>query len=204
MVRGSKTKWSNHAYAAAIDLNAGENALGKKGNMPQFIVDAFCRQGAMWGGWYVKRPDWMHFEFVDNGGHKPKGAAPHFAAVAHMFEADNEAPADEFEDAAADDTDAHEAEPALPPSRRDPVPPVTKKDDPEIIGKPPEEKKPEGDGFVATTIKLVKSKIAWASTGLGSLSMASVGGFLGDWRTVTAIGVIVLVGLILYWRSQKP
>jgi hypothetical protein len=28
MGRRSKTKWSNHAYAAAIDLNAGENALG--------------------------------------------------------------------------------------------------------------------------------------------------------------------------------
>ena len=48
MVRGSTTKWSNHAFAAAIDLNAGENALGvKHGTMPQFIVDAFCRQGAM-------------------------------------------------------------------------------------------------------------------------------------------------------------
>ena len=52
MVRGSKTKWSNHAYAAAIDLNPEKNALGvKKGTMPQFVVDAFCRQGAMWGGW---------------------------------------------------------------------------------------------------------------------------------------------------------
>jgi hypothetical protein len=51
-VRGSATKWSNHAYAAVIDLNAGENALGvAKGTMPQFVVDAFCRQGAMWGGW---------------------------------------------------------------------------------------------------------------------------------------------------------
>jgi hypothetical protein len=82
MVRGSKTKWSNHAYAAAIDLNAGENALGvEKGTMPQFVVDAFCRQGAMWGGWYQGRPDWMHFEFVDNGGRKPKSAAPVYPRI---------------------------------------------------------------------------------------------------------------------------
>lgn len=76
MVRGSTTKWSNHAYAAAIDLNAGQNALGTIGNMPEFIVDAFVRQGAMWGGWYKSRPDWMHFEFVDNGGRQPKSPPP--------------------------------------------------------------------------------------------------------------------------------
>lgn len=78
MVRGSSTKWSNHAYAAAIDLNAGQNALGTVGNMPEFIVDAFARQGAMWGGWYNSRPDWMHFEFVDNGGRQPKSPVPIF------------------------------------------------------------------------------------------------------------------------------
>ncbi|MCK1689381.1 M15 family metallopeptidase [Bradyrhizobium sp. 145] len=27
---GSKTKWSNHAYAAAIDLNAEQNGLYKR------------------------------------------------------------------------------------------------------------------------------------------------------------------------------
>jgi len=100
MVRGSSTKWSNHAYAAAIDLNAGENALGvKKGTMPQFVVDAFCRQGAMWGGWYTSRPDWMHFEFVDNGGRKPKSPRPLFG-IAHTFTShpETDAPADEFED----------------------------------------------------------------------------------------------------------
>lgn len=75
-VRGSDTKWSNHAYAAAIDLNALQNALGTIGNMPQFIVDAFCRQGAMWGGWYKGRKDYMHFEFVDNGGRKPQSMPP--------------------------------------------------------------------------------------------------------------------------------
>lgn len=104
MVRGSKTKWSNHAYAAAIDLNAGENALGvKKGTMPQFVVDAFCRQGAMWGGWYSSRPDWMHFEFVDNGGRRPSSAPPVVGRPARFADIPDDveeasAPADEFEE----------------------------------------------------------------------------------------------------------
>ncbi len=100
LVRGSKTKWSNHAYAAAIDLNAGENALGvSKGTMPQFVVDAFCRQGAMWGGWYKSRPDWMHFEFVDNGGRAPKSQRPVWPIVPHLLDASHaEPPADELDD----------------------------------------------------------------------------------------------------------
>ena len=97
-VRGSATKWSNHAYAAAIDLNAGENALGvAKGTMPQFVVDAFCRQGAMWGGWYKSRPDWMHFEFVDNGGRQPKSPRPVFGKVARLLDEPG-APPDDIED----------------------------------------------------------------------------------------------------------
>ncbi len=76
MVRGSSTKWSNHAYGAAIDLNAEENGLYQKGNMPQPVIDAFLRQGWMWGGDYQGRKDPMHFEAVDNGGRKPKSAPP--------------------------------------------------------------------------------------------------------------------------------
>jgi hypothetical protein len=94
MVRGSTTKWSNHAYAAAIDLNALENAMYAKGNMPDFIVDAFCRQGWMWGGWYTQRKDAMHFEAVDNGGRKPKSARPIWPPVAHLFD---QPVAEEFE-----------------------------------------------------------------------------------------------------------
>lgn len=104
LVRGSKTKWSNHAYAAAIDLNPDKNALGvKKGTMPQFVVDAFCRQGAMWGGWYQGRADWMHFEFVDNGGRRPSSAPPVFGRPARFADIpgdveETEAPADEFDE----------------------------------------------------------------------------------------------------------
>lgn len=180
LVRGSSTKWSNHAYAAAIDLNAGENALGvKKGTMPQFIVDAFCRQGAMWGGWYTTRPDWMHFEFVDNGGRKPKSPAPVFGTTSPVSLIDRtRAPADEFDDES--------------------------RDDPEIIRSPSDEKQPVGDGFVGTSIKIIKSKTAWASSALGGVSLASVGGFLTDWRTIAVIGTVGLVAYIIYERSRKP
>ena len=76
MVRGSKTKWSNHAYGCAIDFNAAENWMGTKGNMPQAVINAFLRQGAMWGGYYRGRTDPMHFEFVDNGGRRPTLGEP--------------------------------------------------------------------------------------------------------------------------------
>jgi hypothetical protein len=115
LVRGSKTKWSNHAYAAAIDLNAGENALGvKKGTMPQFVVDAFCRQGAMWGGWYSSRPDWMHFEFVDNGGRQPSSAPPvvgraaRFAGVGEQIKQGGVAPADVLGEDEPEDAGGHQ------------------------------------------------------------------------------------------------
>lgn len=115
-VRGSTSKWSNHAYAAAIDLNAGENALGvKKGTMPQFVVDAFCRQGAMWGGWYKTRPDWMHFEFVDNGGRKPKSAPPAFGRAAIV------AVPHELEDPPAPASAPPNVQPLDPAVRGDPV-----------------------------------------------------------------------------------
>ena len=101
-VRGSDTKWSNHAYGAAIDLNAAENGLYAKGNMPQFVIDAFCRQGAMWGGWYKGRLDPMHFEFVENGGRRPTSPPPVWPRPAALISAaadeSEPAPQDELED----------------------------------------------------------------------------------------------------------
>jgi hypothetical protein len=76
-IRGSSTVWSNHAYGAAIDLNAKANAMGNHhGTMPAFIVAAFDRQGFRWGGRYKGRPDWMHFEAVDAGNVAPVGFMP--------------------------------------------------------------------------------------------------------------------------------
>jgi hypothetical protein len=63
-VRGSDTKWSNHAYGAAIDFDAEHNGFNTgHGTMPQAVVDAFKAQGALWGGDYHGRTDPMHFEF---------------------------------------------------------------------------------------------------------------------------------------------
>lgn len=68
LIRGSKTKWSNHAYGAAIDLYASKNGMGTgKGKMPLPVVAAFKSEGARWGGDYRGRTDPMHFEFVDVG-----------------------------------------------------------------------------------------------------------------------------------------
>lgn len=66
LVRGSKTNWSNHAFGAAIDLNAAENGLNQKGNMPPAVRAIFKRHGARWGGDYRGRKDPMHFEFCRN------------------------------------------------------------------------------------------------------------------------------------------
>ena len=67
-IRGSTTKWSNHAYGAAIDFDADHNGFGTgHGTIPQPVIDAFKRQGARWGGDYKGRTDPMHFEFCDGG-----------------------------------------------------------------------------------------------------------------------------------------
>lgn len=63
-IRGSATRWSNHAYGAAIDFDAEHNGFNTgHGRMPDFVVAAFKRQGALWGGDYRGRTDPMHFEF---------------------------------------------------------------------------------------------------------------------------------------------
>lgn len=63
-IRGSATRWSNHAYGAAIDFDAEHNGFNTgHGTMPQAVVDCFKAQGALWGGDYHDRTDPMHFEF---------------------------------------------------------------------------------------------------------------------------------------------
>ncbi len=63
-IRGS-ANISNHSFACAIDIDPENNQLGKKtGKMPNMIIDAFKREGWLWGGDYKGRKDWMHFEAV--------------------------------------------------------------------------------------------------------------------------------------------
>jgi hypothetical protein len=67
-VRGSATKWSNHAYGAAIDLDAPHNGFNSgHGHMPLPVVAAFKACGFSWGGDYQHRTDPMHFELCDRG-----------------------------------------------------------------------------------------------------------------------------------------
>lgn len=64
-VRGSTSNLSNHAFGAAIDLDPERNPLGAKiGKMPPMVVNAFKKEGWLWGGDYKNRKDWMHFEAV--------------------------------------------------------------------------------------------------------------------------------------------
>lgn len=67
-VRGSTTKWSNHAYGAAIDFDAEHNGFGAgKGTIPKPVIAAFKAEGFSWGGDYRDRTDPMHFELCDRG-----------------------------------------------------------------------------------------------------------------------------------------
>jgi D-alanyl-D-alanine carboxypeptidase len=53
---------SNHAYGAAIDINAPENPFGGTPTMDPRIVKIFERWGFIWGGRFLI-PDGMHFEY---------------------------------------------------------------------------------------------------------------------------------------------
>ncbi len=60
-IRGSKTKYSLHAYGLAVDFNAATNRMGTAGDMHPDVVDIFTACGWRWGG-YFKRRDPMHFQ----------------------------------------------------------------------------------------------------------------------------------------------
>ncbi len=57
---------SQHAYAAAIDLDPQHNLQGRPGGtMPIEVVKIFKAQGAIWGGdWSPKYRDPMHFQWA--------------------------------------------------------------------------------------------------------------------------------------------
>ena len=64
-IRGSTTKWSNHAWGLAIDFNAPDHPLGKRGTgVPLAAVEIAARWGFFWGGNYSGRADEMHYEFL--------------------------------------------------------------------------------------------------------------------------------------------
>lgn len=56
---------SNHAFGCAVDLSPRTNGFNSgHGTIGSMVVDAFKKQGALWGGDYKGRTDPMHFEFV--------------------------------------------------------------------------------------------------------------------------------------------
>jgi hypothetical protein len=73
-IRGSTTTLSNHSWATAFDINAGQNGLGctpaLKGKLGcvRELVQIAASNGLFWGGWWgysnsgSGRSDGMHFE----------------------------------------------------------------------------------------------------------------------------------------------
>lgn len=62
------SRWSNHAFGGALDLDAEHNGFGAgHGTMPLAVVAAFKSEGMRWGGDYHNRTDPMHFEACDGG-----------------------------------------------------------------------------------------------------------------------------------------
>ena len=66
-IRGSTTRWSNHAWGLAVDFNAPAHPMGVAGTwgvhgpaVSQIANDL----GFRWGGDYSGRKDDMHFEYM--------------------------------------------------------------------------------------------------------------------------------------------
>jgi hypothetical protein len=53
---------SHHSWGIAIDINVSEGLPGRQPTIDERIVDAFERQGFIWGGRFLI-PDGTHFEF---------------------------------------------------------------------------------------------------------------------------------------------
>jgi hypothetical protein len=79
MIRGSTTRWSNHAWGLAVDINAPANPMGPTlvTDMPDWYVELWTGLGFRWGGHYRRRKDAMHFEFMGT----PEDARKQVAAL---------------------------------------------------------------------------------------------------------------------------
>lgn len=62
VARSPTAQPSDHAYGAAVDINAPENAYGASPTMDRRIVRIFRSHGFTWGGAFLI-PDGMHFEY---------------------------------------------------------------------------------------------------------------------------------------------
>jgi hypothetical protein len=68
VARSATAPPSQHAYGAAIDINAPENPYGATPTMDPQIVKIFEDWGFLWGGDFLT-PDGMHFEYGSPPGH---------------------------------------------------------------------------------------------------------------------------------------
>jgi len=97
LMTGSKTKWSNHSFGLAIDLNPFENPyISKSGKVSpkeaskfakrvhinkalllkdDLAVKAFLNEGFIWGGSWHSVKDYQHFEYK-NVAKKSKKVVP--------------------------------------------------------------------------------------------------------------------------------
>ena len=68
-IRGTQTA-SNHSWGLAVDINSLANPMGAtfKSDMPPAMVAMWWACGFYWGGWYSRRPDAMHFEYLRRPG----------------------------------------------------------------------------------------------------------------------------------------
>ena len=57
-----RNSWSLHSWGIAIDINAAWNRLGQEPKMNRDLVKCFLDAGFDWGGYWVNRPDGMHFQ----------------------------------------------------------------------------------------------------------------------------------------------
>jgi hypothetical protein len=64
-IRGSRVA-SNHSWGLALDINATTNPMAAtfRSDIPPAVVAMWWAAGFYWGGWYQRRPDTMHFEYV--------------------------------------------------------------------------------------------------------------------------------------------
>lgn len=130
---------------------------------------------------------WAAKRMLDSRGH---------AWVAKYFELPTE------EEPENEDTQAEEIPDTqtMPPVVKDTPAATVTPDDPDILGGIPKER------WGAYLMKLVKSKIQWAATGMGGLSLTAVSGFFQDWRVLAVFGVVAvcLTIIIVVERGRKP
>ncbi len=67
---GGTNKWSNHAWALAVDVNWQSNPFTAtlRTDMPVWYRHLWNRYGFAWGGDYSRKKDAMHYEFMGTPG----------------------------------------------------------------------------------------------------------------------------------------